>query len=96
MEQKKEHNILLYKTADGNIKLDVRLQNDSVWVTQEQMAQLFGKAKYTINDHIGNIYNEGELEKEQTTQKFGISEFQRKTPLYYNLDIIISVGYRVK
>ncbi len=91
-----EQNIILYQNADGNIKFDVHLQNDSVWVTQEQMAQLFGKAKSTINEHIGNIYKEGELEKALTTQKFGNSEFQQKAPLYYNLDVIISVGYRVK
>ena len=91
-----EQNILIYQNADGNIKLDVHLQNDSVWVTQEQMAELFGKAKSTINEHIGNIYKEGELEKALTTQKFGNSEFQQKAPLYYNLDVIISVGYRVK
>jgi len=91
-----EQNIIIYQNADGNIKLDVHLQNDSVWVTQEQMAQLFGKAKSTINEHIGNIYKEGELEKSLTTQKFGNSEFQQKAPLYYNLDVIISVGYRVK
>jgi len=60
------------------------------------MAQLFSKAKSTINEHIGNIYKEGELEKTLTTQKFGNSEFQQKAPLYYNLDVIISVGYRVK
>ena len=91
-----EQNIIIYKNAAGNIKLDVRLQDDSVWVTQEQMAQLFGKAKSTINEHINNIYKEGELEKALTTQKFGNSEFQQKAPLYYNLDVIISVGYRVK
>ncbi len=91
-----EQNILIYQNADGNIKLDVHLQNDSVWVTQEQMAELFGKAKSTINEHIGNIYKESELEKALTTQKFGNSEFQQKAPLYYNLDVIISVGYRVK
>ena len=94
MEEKQ--NILIYQNADGNIKLDVQLQDDSVWITQEQMAQLFGKAKSTINEHIGNIYKEGELEKTETTQKFGISEFQQKAPLFYNLDVIISVGYRVK
>ena len=66
MEEKQ--NILIYQNADGNIKLDVQLQDDSVWVTQEQMAQLFGKAKSTINEHIGNIYKEGELEKPLTTQ----------------------------
>ena len=70
-----QQNILIYKNADGNIKLDVQLQDDSVWVTQEQMAQLFGKAKSTINEHIGNIYKESELEKPLTTQKFGNSEF---------------------
>lgn len=91
-----EQNIIIYQNADGNIKLDVHLQDESVWVTQEQMAQLFGKAKSTINEHIGNIYKEGELEKTLTTQKFGNSEFQQKAPLYYNLDVIISVGYRVK
>jgi len=91
-----QQNILLYQNDDGSIMLDVHLQDESVWVTQEQMAQLFGKAKSTINEHIGNIYKEGELEKELTTQKFGNSEFQQKAPLYYNLDVIISVGYRVK
>jgi len=91
-----EQHIILYQNADGSILLDVHLQDESVWVTQEQMAQLFGKAISTINEHIGNIYKEGELEKELTTQKFGNSEFQQKAPLYYNLDVIISVGYRVK
>ncbi len=91
-----EQNIIIYQNADGNIKLDVHLQDESVWVTQEQMAQLFGKAKSTINEHINNIYKEGELEKALTTQKFGNSEFQQKAPLFYNLDVIISVGYRVK
>ena len=94
MEEKQ--NILIYKSADGNIKLDIQLQEDSVWLTQEQMAQLFGKAKSTINEHIGNIYKEQELKKPLTTLKFGNSEFQQKAPLYYNLDVIISVGYRVK
>ena len=73
-----EQNIIIYQNDDGNIKLDVHLQDDSVWVTQEQMAQLFGKAKSTINEHINNIFKEGELEKALTTQKFGISEFQQK------------------
>jgi hypothetical protein len=60
------------------------------------MATLFGKAKSTINEHIKNIYDEQELEESATMKKFGISEFQQKTPNYYNLDVIISVGYRVK
>ena len=60
------------------------------------MALLFGKAKSTINEHIQNVFHEGELDELLCTQKFGISEFQQKAPYYYNLDVIISVGYRVK
>jgi len=88
--------IILYNSKDGKTKLQVNLQDETVWLTQEQMAQLFGKAKSTINEHIKNIYKEKELEESQTIQKFGISEFQQKAPNYYNLDVIISVGYRVK
>ena len=94
MESKGE--ILVYQNQDGSIKVDVRLEHETVWLTQEQMAQLFGKAKSTINEHIKNIFKEGELEEAAVTQKFGNSEFQQKAPYYYNLDVIISVGYRVK
>jgi hypothetical protein len=88
--------ILIYQNPDGKIQIDVRLHNETVWLTQDQMATLFGKAKSTINEHIKNIYDEQELEESATMKKFGISEFQQKTPNYYNLDVIISVGYRVK
>ena len=88
--------ILIYQNQDGNIKIDVRLQEDTVWLTQDQMAQLFGKAKSTINEHIKNVFEEGELQEIACMHKFGISEFQQKAPNYYNLDVIISVGYRVK
>lgn len=88
--------LLIYQNQEGNIKIDVHLENETVWLTQEQMANLFGKAKSTINEHIQNIYEEGELSKEDTLQRFGISEFQQKAPYHYNLDVIISVGYRVK
>jgi hypothetical protein len=88
--------IVIYKSQDGNIKVDVQFFDETVWLTQEQMAQLFGKAKSTINEHIKNIYAEGELEESVTLQKFGNSEFQQKAPNHYNLDVIISVGYRVK
>ena len=91
-----QSNIIIYRNREGSVKIDVRLEDESVWLTQEQMAVLFGKSKSTINEHIQNIYNEGELIKEQTIQKFGNSEFQQKAPFYYNLDVIISVGYRVK
>ncbi len=88
--------ILIYQNPDGKIQIDVRLEDETVWLSQDQMATLFGKAKSTINEHIKNIYDEQELEESATMKKFGISEFQQKTPNYYNLDVIISVGYRVK
>lgn len=84
--------IIIYQNPEGNIKIDVRLEEETVWLTQDQMATLFGKAKSTINEHIKNIYEEKELEESATTKKFGISEFQQKAPFYYNLDVIISVG----
>ena len=87
--------IIIYKTEDGLTQVDVTFTDDTVWLTQEQMAELFQKAKSTINEHINNIYNEGELRKEDTLRKFGNSEFSTKPTNYYNLDMIISVGYRV-
>ena len=88
--------ILIYQNQDGNIKIDVRLENETVWLSQDQMALLFGKAKSTINEHIKNIFEEGELEEKLCLKKFGNSEFQQKPTNIYNLDVIISVGYRVK
>ena len=88
--------IIIYQTSDGLTKIDVRLENETVWLTQEQIAHLFGKAKSTINEHIKNVFKEGELVESEVSQKFGISEFQQKAPIHYNLDVIISVGYRVK
>jgi len=98
MKQKmsKRSEFLIYKNTDGNIKIDVQLEEETVWLTQDQMATLFGKAKSTINEHIKNIYAENELIEATTMKKFGISEFQQKAHNHYNLDVIISVGYRVK
>ena len=93
---KQNSDILIYRTKDNEIRIETRLKDETVWLTQDQMAMLFGKAKSTINEHIKNIYAEEELEENQTLKKFGISEFQQKAPNYYNLDVIISVGYRVK
>ena len=93
---KMHSDFILFKTEDEKISVDVRFEDETVWLTQEQMALLFGKAKSTINEHIQNVFNEGELDETLCTQKFGISEFQQKAPNYYNLDVIISVGYRVK
>lgn len=88
--------IIIYKNPDGSIKIDVRLEEENVWLTQDQMATLFSKAKSTINEHIKNIYEEQELLETVTMKKFGNSEFQQKAPFFYNLDVVISVGYRVK
>ncbi len=88
--------MMIYQTEDGLTKIDVNLQNETVWHTQEQMAELFQKAKSTINEHIKNIYSEGELKLEETMRKFGNTEFSAKPTNYYKLDVVISVGYRVK
>ena len=77
------------------VKLEVNLGEDTVWLTQNQMSLLFAKSKSTINEHIKNIYKEGELVIDETMRKFGNSEFSDKPTNYYNLDMIISVGYRV-
>ena len=88
--------IVIYTTQDGRTKLQVNLEDETVWLTQDQMALLFGKAKSTINEHIKNVYAEKELLESETMRKFGISELSTKPTNYYNLDVIISVGYRVK
>ena len=88
--------ILIYENQEGNIKIDVRLEEDTIWLTIEQMSLLFGKAKSTINEHILNIYLEKELYEVSSIRKIGISDFSTKPTNFYNLDVIISVGYRVK
>ena len=89
-------NIIIYQTEDGNTKIETRLENETVWLSIDQMVELFQKSRSTINEHILNIYEEQELEIEQTMRKIGISDFSTKPTNYYNLDVIISVGYRVK
>jgi hypothetical protein len=96
MKDKLSGEIILYPRSDGTPSIEVRLDGDTVWLTQEQMAALFCKAKSTINEHIMNVFAEGELIAEQVMRKFGISEFSTKPTNLYNLDVIISVGYRVK
>lgn len=92
----KNAEIIIYKTEDGLSQVEVTFHEDTVWLTQDQMAELFQKAKSTINEHIKNIYEDGELKKEDTMRKFGNSEFSTKPTNYYNLDMVISVGYRVR
>ncbi len=88
--------IAIFKTDSEDINVEVIFEDETVWLTQEQMAQMFEKAKSTINEHIKHIFEEGELEEAVVVKKFGNSEFQQKAHNYYNLDVIISVGYRVK
>lgn len=92
----KKSNILIYQTEDGATKIETRLENETVWLTIDQMSELFQKSRSTINEHILNIYKERELEKETSMRKIGISDFSTKPTNIYNLDVIISVGYRVK
>ena len=88
--------IVIYQSEDGNVKVDVLFQDETVWLTQEQMALLFGKSKSTVNEHILHIFQEGELQEELSVRKIGNSDFSTKPTNFYNLDVIISVGYRVK
>ncbi len=96
--------IIIYKNPDGSIKIDVRLEEENVWLTQDQMATLFSKAKSTINEHIKNVFAEGELDEKVVIRKFRITTrhgaIAEKTQEIevngYNLDVVISVGYRVK
>jgi hypothetical protein len=88
--------IIIYQTEDGLTKISVNMQNETVWLTLEQMAELFGKAKSTINEHVLHIFAEGELQENNVVRKIGNSDFSTKPTNYYNLDVIISVGYRVK
>ena len=96
--------IMIYVTEDNQISLDVKLENETVWLSQSQMALLFGRDRSVISRHINNIFKEGELEKSLVcanfahTEKYGRKEgfVQVVTTEYYNLDVIISVGYRVK
>ena len=91
-----KNEIVIYKSQDGTIKVDVLFEGKTVWLTMDQMTVLFGKSRSTINEHILNIFKEGELVEEDSMRKIGNSDFSTKPTNYYNLDVIISVGYRVK
>ena len=99
MEEK--GNIIIYQSEDGGVRIDVRLEEQTVWLTQQQMADLFGSSRTNVVEHIKHIYEDGELEEEATCRKFrqvrqeGNRDVTREIP-YYNLDMIISVGYRIR
>ena len=98
---KNESELLIYQTPAGNTKVDVRVIDETVWLTLNQISELFQKAKSTISEHISNIFEDGELEEEATVRYFrtvqveGVRDVSRELE-YYNLDVIISVGYRVR
>ncbi len=101
MEANRDDNMLIYRSADGKIKIDVRFESETVWLSLDQMATLFGRDKSTISRHVKNVFEEGELSTEATVANYatvqteGGREVTRNID-YYNLDVIISVGYRVK
>ena len=94
-------NIIIYQSEDGVVRLDVRLEDKTVWLTQQQMAELYGSSRTNVVEHIKHIYEEGELQEDATCRKFrqvrieGNREVAREIP-FYNLDMIISLGYRVR
>jgi len=101
MKNNPESQLIIYKSENGKTKIDVRFDGETVWLTQKLLAELFQVTVPTINEHIKNIYQEGELSKDSTIRKFRIvqneggREVERDVD-FYNLDLIISVGYRVK
>lgn len=98
MEANNNDNMLIYQSADGNIKIDVRFERETVWLSLDQMATLFGRDKSTISRHVKNIFEEGELQAHSVVANYATTAADGKTYQvdYYNLDVIISVGYRVK
>lgn len=92
MPTENKSEIIIFKTSDNTVSIDVRFEGETVWLTIDDMASLFERSRSTINEHILNIFEEGELEKESSVRKIGISDFSTKPTNYYNLDVIISVG----
>lgn len=94
----KENNteLIMYQTEDGTTKLSVRMENDTVWLSQKQMSELFQKNPSTISRHINNVFDEKELERDESNLRFLQIATSTKPIAVYSLDVIISVGYRVK
>ena len=96
MENNEPNNeIIIYEGASGQPRIEVRVTGETVWLSIDQMAELFDKSRSTINEHILNIYTEKELSEDGTMKKIGNSDFSTKPTNYYNLDVIISVGYLI-
>lgn len=96
MKKTTQNQIVIYEGSDGESRIEVQFEGETVWLTIDQIAELFNKSRSTINEHILNIYAEKELNEAESVRKVGNSDFSTKPTNLYNLDIIISVGYRVK
>ncbi len=97
-EKKDSSDFIIYTSSNGDVRVDVFIKDETVWLTQKAMQELFGRAKSTISEHISNIFNEGELNENQVVRKSRTTADDGKDyeTSYYNLDVIISVGYRIK
>ena len=91
----KNNEIILFETHDQEVTLSVSLENETVWLSSNQMALLFDRDEKTVRKHVNNVFKENELDKENNTQKMRVDGVKQKVP-FYSLDVIISVGYRVK
>ena len=91
-----KNEIVLFETEDKTVRLEVTIESEAVWLTQDQMSELFDTARSSIAYHIGNIFKEKELDADTSVEIFDRSSNASRPPKYYNLDVIISVGYRVK
>lgn len=91
----KQNELVIFETADNAIKLEVPVEQETVWLTQSQMTELFDVDRTVITRHVNNVFKEGELDRESNVQKMHIANADRPVQ-FYNLDVIISVGYRVK
>jgi hypothetical protein len=97
-KEKPDNEIILYQTPDGNTKIDVRLENETVWLNQAQMVELFQTTKQNISLHVKNVFEEGELQEDSVVKEYltTANDGKQYRTKYYNLDVIMSVGYRVK
>ena len=90
-----ENKIVIYQTEDGHTQIDVRMENETVWLSANQMAMLFDREESNIRRHVINVFREGELNRENNVQNLHVNGVKKPVP-FYTLDVIISVGYRVK
>ena len=90
--------IIIYQSEDGNTRIEVKLENETVWLTQQQLCDLYQTSKSNVSEHIKHIFDEGELDEDSVVRKFRTTASDGKTynVTYYNLDMIISLGYRIR